>query len=180
MLPTNFVRRGPLTIRLLHVPRRQIFAFATVQVLKAITCIHVPRGRKGRRPNCREVPMKSRTYEACRYFTPSSLLASQTTKTVAKVRKRTLKSEPLTYTELLSDQAREVTLVLRPSKFRTNHPPCIPVSFRAIGKTLPDVVWDASAKERAGTPLISWEVNKTTTMPKGPAHEQNSSERDHA
>ena len=37
--------------------------------------------------------------------------------------------------------------LLRPSKFRVTHPLNIPVSFRAIGKTLPDAAWDASPKE---------------------------------
>jgi hypothetical protein len=33
--------------------------------------------------------------------------------------------------------------VLRPSKFRANHPLNIPVSFRATDKTMPDIAWDA-------------------------------------
>jgi hypothetical protein len=37
--------------------------------------------------------------------------------------------------------------VLRPSKSKVNHPLNNPVSFRPIGKTLPDAVWDTSAKE---------------------------------
>jgi hypothetical protein len=37
--------------------------------------------------------------------------------------------------------------LLRPSKSRVNHPLINPVSLRIIGKTLPDVAWDANAKE---------------------------------
>jgi hypothetical protein len=70
--------------------------------------------------------------------------------------------------------------VLRPSKFRINDALNIPVSFRTIGKTLSDIAWDTSSKEKAGTPLLSWVVIKTTMMQKRPAYEQNFSERDHA
>lgn len=54
--------------------------------------------------------MKSRTYTPCRYFIPSSLLAPQTIKTAAKVRRRNLKSTPLTYSQMIENQTQLVTL----------------------------------------------------------------------
>jgi hypothetical protein len=45
------------------------------------------------------------TYAPCRYFVPSSLLASQTTERAARIRKRTVIAQPLTYSFLLEKQA---------------------------------------------------------------------------
>ena len=48
------------------------------------------------------------TYAPCRYFVPSSLLASQTTERAARTRKRTVNQQPLTYKHLLDKQTYHV------------------------------------------------------------------------
>ncbi|MDO8450352.1 MAG: hypothetical protein Q7T10_16255 [Rhodoferax sp.] len=50
----------------------------------------------------------STDYDSCRYFIPTSLLASQTSKSTAKVRKRIMKPEPLTYAKLIAGQQQLV------------------------------------------------------------------------
>ena len=64
--------------------------------------------QKGGSSENKKVPDKSSTYEFCRYLVPSSLLASQTTKTAAKARKKALKPVPLTYSQLLDAQVVQV------------------------------------------------------------------------
>ena len=52
--------------------------------------------------------INSTTYELCRYFTPSSITASQTSKTKgARARKRSMR-QPLTYRNLLERQEQKV------------------------------------------------------------------------
>jgi hypothetical protein len=48
------------------------------------------------------------SYAPCRYFVPSSLLASQTTERTARTRKRTVNQQPLTYKQLLDKQTFHV------------------------------------------------------------------------
>jgi len=65
-----------------------------------------------------KTPIKTEGYESCRYFIPTPLLASQTPKSTAKVRKRIMKPEPLTYSKLISGQQQAVTIgQLNPNTF---------------------------------------------------------------
>ena len=57
-----------------------------------------------------ESPYKSTNCEIRRYFVPSSLLASQTTKSTAQVRKRKMKPELLTYIKLIESQQKLVNV----------------------------------------------------------------------
>lgn len=84
--------------------------------------------------------MKSRTYDACRYFVPSSLPASQTMKTAARVRRRTLKPEHLTYAQLLSDQATLVTLGQLKAQTAANRATALRLFLRANHVQIDDVV----------------------------------------
>ena len=84
--------------------------------------------------------MKSGTYEACRYFVPSSLLASQTMKTTAKVRRRILKPETLTYTQMMSDQATLVKLGQLKPQTAANRATALRLFLRANHVQIADVV----------------------------------------
>lgn len=84
--------------------------------------------------------MKSRTYEPCRYFVPSSLLASQTTKTTANARRRALKPEPLTYAVLLSNQTQLVTLGQLNAQTAANRATALRQFLRASHLQIDDVV----------------------------------------
>lgn len=84
--------------------------------------------------------MKSGAYEACRYFVPSSLLASQTMKTTAKVRRRTLNPEPLTYLKMMNDQATLVTLGQLKPQTAANRATALRLFLRANHLQIDDVV----------------------------------------
>lgn len=84
--------------------------------------------------------MKSGTYEARRYFVPSSLLASQTMKTKAQVRRRALNPEPLTYAQMLSDQMQLVTLGRLNAQTAANRATALRLFLRANHVQIDDVV----------------------------------------
>lgn len=76
----------------------------------------------------------------CRFFVPSSLLASQTVKATSKVRKCTVKPEPLTYSQLLNDQARLVTLGQLNAHTASNRSTALRQFLRANHVQVEDVV----------------------------------------
>jgi integrase len=53
--------------------------------------------------------VETTTYKSCRYFVPSSLLASQTAEKLTRARKRAIKVQLLTYKDLFEKQAHFVT-----------------------------------------------------------------------
>ncbi|AHI63788.1 hypothetical protein BTL_816 [Burkholderia thailandensis H0587] len=84
---------------------------------------------------------KSASYRICRYFTPSSLTASQT----SSVRERALGSRmavPLTYRIMLDDHARKVQLENRNEQTAANRVSALRAFLRANCLTEDDVVGD--------------------------------------
>lgn len=89
----------------------------------------------------KEKSIKSTGYEVLRYFTPSSITASQTPKT-KKVRGLAPHMQPLTYQRLLDNQERSVHLLELKPQTAANRASALRAFLRANSLTMEDVVGD--------------------------------------
>lgn len=92
---------------------------------------------------------KSTTYKPCRYFVPTSLLASQTAEKAARARKRATRMEPLSYKALLERQAYFVTTKQVNPQTAANRATALRNFLRANGVSEDDVV---GSEMRSGYP----------------------------
>lgn len=105
----------------------------------SLTCIHDPFKFQRECVVSKEKSIKSTGYEVRRYFTPSSITASQTPK-LRKVRAQDPHVLPLTYQSLLDSQDRSVRLLELKPQTAANRATALRTFLRANSLTIDDVV----------------------------------------